>query len=293
MLDGLIGQYKKLKTRERLLVIFFAVVIGAFLYHRLLYKPFAKNEATYRFQIEKLKSRLEELRAQFPELEEQKGSIDKVVSENETVSRRIIDIDRTIPARADASRLISEITRQSTEFELSSLQQKMDEGDTYSRIYVELEFNASYDKAVGFIKKVEGVSPFLKVEEMNITEAKAKSRGSGLSVSLLLSCLLREDSEVEWASAGKEAAGDVETAEIRNIFASGAKPAIVDKSKKKSRAALELDGITYTAWNPTAIINNDVVKVGMFVGEFEVKAIGPDTVTLTDGTEEILLTIQR
>jgi len=290
MLDGIIGQYKKLKTREKILAVLFITAIACILYHRLLYKPLTKEAATYEFQVQKLNGRLDELKAQFPALEEQRESIRKAESESERVTEEIIAIDKTIPSGGDASRLISEITRQASGFELSSVQQKMDEGNLYSRIYIELEFNTSFDNAVNFIKRVEGVSPFLKIEEISISEPTAKSKGRGLATSMLLSCLLREDTEIRWAP--EKETDEAEAIEVRNIFASMAKPAVIDK-KKKRKVDLELEGITYTAWSPTAIINDDVVRVGMYVGGYQVKEIGPNTVILTDGTEEITLMMER
>ncbi len=259
----------------------------------MIYKPLKKDGATYKFQTQKLESRLEELKAQFPTLEEQRGSIKSVEAENEKVDKKIVEIDRTIPSKNDASRLISEITRRATEFELSSVQQKMEEGGVYSRIYIELDFNTSFDKAVDFIKRTEGISPFLKIEEMSISEPTAKSKAPGLAVSMLLSCLLREDTEAAWAPEKKDRGVSEKPVEVSNIFASRAKPAVIDKKKEKTKAEMQLEGITYTAWNQTAIINNDVVKVGMYVGTYQVKEIGPNIVILTDGVEEIALSIKR
>lgn len=292
MLDTILNQYKRLKTRERILAVAFVVVISVVFYHRFVYKPLKKNIDTYKFQIQKISTRLDELKYQFPKLDEKKEGLRKQEAENLRIINRISDMEKIIPAKQDTSRLISEITRKATGFELASIQQRMDEGDIYSRLYIELAFNAQYKELINFIDGIGAVSPFLKVEEMSISEDTGKSKKGGLAASILLSCLLQEEKVTDWISSNKTAGGAI-SIDARDIFKSSAKPVVVDKTKEKERAAIKLEGITYTTWSQTAIINDNVVRIGSEVDGYKVKDIGPYAVTLTDGVEDITLTIER
>ncbi len=102
MLKNIVAQYKKLKTREKALAILITMVIAASLYHRILYKPLTKDAATYAFQAQKLNSRLEELMAQYPKLDEQKENIRLAEAVSKEISEKIVEVDSKIPAGGDA-----------------------------------------------------------------------------------------------------------------------------------------------------------------------------------------------
>ena len=52
-------------------------------------------------------------------------------------------------------------------------------------------------------------------------------------------------------------------------------------------------GVTWRGERSTAIINNEVVRVGDKVGNLRVKQILLESVTLTDGREDFVLSIER
>jgi hypothetical protein len=66
------------------------------------------------------------------------------------------------------------------------------------------------------------------------------------------------------------------------------------KSGKKDGAGnFKLSGITQAGKDSTAIINDEVVKVGAKIGEWKVTQILPDAVTLTDGNDTVSVTLNR
>lgn len=296
MIDVILSRYKKLKTREKILTIVFTAVIATSLYHRFLYKPLTGDVATYEFQVQKLTTRLNELNAQYPELNKQQEKIKLAARGNEEISKKIIEIEKKLPSARDASRLTAELTRLAKGLELVSVQQKIDKGELYSRIFVELRFNAPFNAIVDYTDRIEGISPFFKVEELNISEPTGKSKGPGLQSTLLVSCLLREadhpglslDEGIKEVEIPKEA-----VSKARDIFASQARPAVTVKAKERRKLDFKLEGITFSLVAPTAIINDDVVRVGSEIDGFKVKEIGPNNVILTDGTEEFSLTMEK
>ena len=290
MLNVILSYYKKLKPREKILAIFFTVVIVVSLYYRFLYKPLTRNVVTYRFQIQKLTARLDELSAELPRVDEQKENLRLLATENGGILNKISEIEKKLPNKKDASLLTGELTRLAKGIELVSVQQKIDEGEEYSRIFVEIRFNAPYQEVVNYIDRIEAVSPFLKIEEMEISEPKGKLKGPGVSARLLLSCLLGEAPVSEWLRGERlREIKKKETPSVaRDIFVSKFRPVTVVRKKD-----LKLEGITYNPQNPTAIINDNVLRVGSEIDGFKVKEILPDTVILTDGIEELLLTLER
>lgn len=296
MIDIIRVRYKKLKTREKILVIVFSVAIAASMYHRFLYKPLTRDVSTHKFQIQKLSTRLDELNTQYPKLDKQREKIELAAQANEAIMKRIADIEKNIPSVKDASRLTAELTRLASGLELASVQQKIDKGDLYSRIFIELKFSAPFNVIVDYTDRIEAVSPFLKVEELSISEPAGKAKVPGLQATLLVSSLLMEtpSSNLSLGEGMKEADTPKRTvSEIRNIFASKARPVVTVAAKERRKIDFKLQGITYSAFAPTAIINDDVVNVGSVIEGYKVKEILPDSVTLADETEEFSLTMEE
>jgi len=75
----------------------------------------------------------------------------------------------------------------------------------------------------------------------------------------------------------------------RNPFLSTFKP----RKKEVKKEALDVTGIISTGKQPTAIINNEVYKIGDMVGDKEVKQILPNMVILKIGKKSTVLTLER
>lgn len=296
MIDIIRVRYKKLKTKEKILVIVFSVAIAASMYHRFLYKPLTRDVSTYKFQIQKLSTRLDELNTQYPKLDKQREKIELAAQANEAIMKRITDTEKNIPSVKDASRLTAELTRLASGLELASVQQKIDKGDLYSRIFIELKFSAPFNVIVDYTDRIEAVSPFLKVEELSISEPTGKAKGPGLQATLLVSSLLMDtpSSNLRLGEGMKEVDTSKRTApEIRDIFTSKARPVVAVAAKERRKIDFKLQGITYSAFAPTAIINDNVVNVGSVIDGYKVKEILPHSVILADETEEFSLTMEE
>lgn len=279
-----LNAYKKLGKRERILAVVLLMIISAGIYYQALYKPLTKNIRTYKFQIQKLTTRLNEIETRFPQVDTQKERLDLLKDECNRLLGDIIEIENKLPGEREASQLIAEVGRLAKDFKLNSVQQKIDMGEEYSRIFIELKFSAPYGQVVNYIKKLETISPYLKIDEMELSEPKRMAKRRGMQARIVLSSLLGKMPLPVRLKAEEEGP----TAAVRDIFISRVKP--VSEIRKTE---LKLEGITYDPQTATAIINNDVVKIGSRIGEFKVKKILPDTVILTDGYEEYFLSIAR
>ncbi|MBL7069460.1 MAG: type 4a pilus biogenesis protein PilO [Candidatus Omnitrophica bacterium] len=285
MIDKWLERYKKLKQRERMLVIVFTAVIAGTLYFHFLYKPLSRVIATYKFQTKKLALRLNELEKKTPQAEAREREIEDLRAENGTMLKRITEIEKKLPSKRNTTQLIGEFTRLAENLKLISIRQKLDTGDEYSRIMIELKFNGLYGDIVGYINSLETISLFLSIDEMEISQPGKKSKVPGMPTRLVVSSLLGDMPFAEElrAKEQKEALPIV-----RDIFVSKSKPVVLP-----DKTDLKLEGITYNAESPTAIINNKVVRLGAKVGDLEIRKICPDAVILTDGLQDHILSVER
>lgn len=282
----LLDKFKKLRNREKILLIGLAVAVGFSLYFQIMYKPLARKITRYKFQIEKSRARLNELEGKFPQIEQQRRNIHSLNTESNLLLDKISGIEKRLPGKKNTSALLGELTKQAEGVKMSSIRQKADSGDEYSRLFIELKFNAPYENTIKYLRKLESISPFLAIEEMDIAEPKKGKGGpGGTPTKLVLSTLLGEAPTAELFKAGEQK----EELEVsRDIFVSTSRPASTIR-----KAEVKLEGITYNPQGATAIINGDVVRVGSEVGNLEVKEINPDEVILTDGVEDQILSIER
>jgi len=276
MLDKL-ANFKKLKTREKTLIIGLAVAVGFGLYFQIIYKPLSSKITRFKFQINKSRARLNELRVKFPQIEKERQDIHSLDVECDLMLTKISGVEEALPSKKSTSRLLSELTKQAQGLKMISIRQKMDSGDEYSRIFIELKFNAPYENTVNYIKRLESISPFLAIEELDIAEPKGTT--------LVLSSLLGETPTADLFKAETDE-GALEVS--RDIFVSKSRP--VSKVRK---AELKLEGITYNFEGSTAIVNGDVLSVGSKVDNLTIKEIRPDEVILSDGVEDHILSIER
>jgi len=198
---------------------------------------------------------------------------------------RIGEIEKALPSKKGTSRLLTELTKQAEGLKMSSIRRKMEYGEEYSRIFIELKFSAPYENTINYIRRLEAISPFLVIEELDIAEPKEKGSGGSIPAKIMVSTILGDIPVAEQFTA--EAAGE-DIAVSRDIFVSTSRPAT-----QLRKAEVRLDGITYNEGGSTAIINGDVVREGSEIGKLTVKEIRREEVTLTDGIEDHILTVER
>jgi len=277
--------FKQLKGREKLLFIGLVAAVVFSLYFQLFYKPLARKITRSKFQIKKSRDRLSQLQAKYPQIETQKQNIHSLEKECQSLLAQISEVEKNLPSKRSSSQFLAELTKLAKGVKIVSVRQKTEAGDEYSRIFFELKFNAAYKETINYIRRLESISEFLTIGELDISEIKAKRSESGIGSRLILSTLLSEVSTAEMIKANQ----DQEDIEIsRDIFISSSRP--VSRTRK---VELKLQGVTYSLEGSTAIINGDVVRLGSKVGDLKVKEINPDEVILTDGIEDHVLLVER
>ncbi|MFH1797728.1 MAG: type 4a pilus biogenesis protein PilO [Candidatus Omnitrophota bacterium] len=282
---NIIEKYKSLSKRERIAVTAFAAILGVILYYGAVYKPLTGNLLIYKTQTERLTKQFEQIKAQHPEIQAGRERIEEEQNRGAELFEEIEAMEKKLPSKNATARLIAELTRLAKDIKIDSIRQKIDKGEEYSRIFVEIRFDAPFSEIVDYIRQVETISPFLKVEELEISEPQKRKKESDSLIKLVVSSLLGDVPFSEQLKAKETKDGFYE---LRDIFVSKVRP-----ESTKAKIDIKLEGITYNAGIPTAIVGGEVVKEGSVIGEYTLKKIEQDKIILTDGVEEYLIAVER
>lgn len=277
-----------MSQRRKLLIAVLGSAAVFSAYARLVAAPLEKSTAGLLRQIQKSETQLRDLSEKLPPVEELSARVQKLDEERKAFDEEIVRIEKKLPSRTGTSRFIAQVTELAKEIKIESVKQRIEKEEVYSRLYLEIQFTAGYAAAVRYVSAVESITPYLKVEEMSISEPKTKSGetvAGGAPMRLVVSCLLGDGAEGALFSA-KGASAEYEG--VRDLLGSKAKPA-----SQLRESEFRIEGITYNASNPTAIINGDVYRVGSEIGGYTISAIGPDSVILSDGIEDHILSVKR
>lgn len=283
-IDKIMGA-KKIKNTEKVLITGLAVAIGFFIYLQAVYKPLSRKINRDKFQVEKSQSKLDKLRMKSGPTTQQRETIRSLQAECRDLLEKITEIEKTFPGKEEASELLAELTRQARGLKLISIEQETKPDGKYSKIFVEFKFYAPYQAIVNYIKRLESISPFLLVEELDISESKGKMVIGGAATRLVLSSLL---GQAPGSQKIKAEAGIRPLEVARDIFVSKVKPVAVVR-----KVDLKLEGITYSPGKSTAIINSEVIREGTEISNLIVTEIRRDAVILTGERTEQILTIAR
>ena len=251
---------------------------------RFVDQPVSKKVAGYKTQIRRSEAQLKDLEAKQPQDAELEMKIRDLTEDESKLSQEIEQLEKMVPSSFYTSQLIGELTRLASEVKLESIKQKIAKEQANSRIFLDVKFYASYLDAVRYVASIESISPFIRIDEMEILEPAGKTLElGGAPVRLLVSCLLSDSAAV----SPLKAAVIPDLKMKRDILASSSRPA-----EDLTDAKFTLEGITFDLKNPTAIINGDVFQVNSELGGYKIKKILADTVVLSDGIEDHLLSLK-
>ncbi len=260
-----------------------AVLFG--MYMRFIERPASKVVAGYKSQIRNSQMQLKDLETKKPQDAQISLNVEELGAKQKALSEEITKLEEQMPSQFNTSQLIGHVTNLAKEVRLESVKQRVVKDQSYLRIFLEIKFYSNYPDAIRYIAAVEAISPFIRVEEMEILEpptGKAVELG-GAPVKLTVSCLLGDTSPDKQLKPGTPAKLDLK----RDILSSASKP-----TEELSDAKFTLEGITFDARNPTAIVNGDVYATGAKLGPYTVKKILSDSVILSDGVEDHTLSLR-
>ncbi len=280
-------EWSKLKPREKLLVVAIGAVVLGVLYMRMVYAPVQQKITTYQSQIKKAQKQLNELKAKTPQDVQVSGNVSQLQEETARLASEMSSIEKDMPSKFQLSQLVGELTRLSSEVKLDSVKQKIVKDQSFSRVFMEIKFYSNFTDTIKYMAAIESISPFIRVDEMEILEPKGKSvELGGAPIRLLVSCLLADTADGVVLKAKQEQVDMTE--KFRDVMASSARPTAELEASK-----FALEGITFYPRNPTAIINGDVYQQNSEISGYKVKKILSDSVVLSDGVQDHLLSLKN
>ncbi len=281
---AILDYLNRLGKRERALIFFLSVVLFLSIGYRMFWQPYLSQQKKFKNDLQKILNQVQSIKSQFPDTEAAKQENAKLRREYESVLKEISAYEARIPSASSASQLLGGITGRSEglNMDFESIRQNIEkEKEGYSKLQLNIKFASPYSSIVNYLRRLEKISDYLTVEGIGI--AQAKEAGPQTKAELQLSLLLAERG-IDLTLKEEEA--PLPLAIQRDPFVSREMKRNVEKDFK-------LSGITWAGKNSTAIINNEVARVGTQIGEWKVTQILPDAVILSNGVETTSLTLSR
>ncbi len=281
------GYFTKIGKREKILAgALLAVLVGAFAY-RIFGESYFSEQKSFKGSLQKILDETASRQAKFPDIKTQEAEVEKLRRDYDSVLKQIEDSEAKIPAAGSVSQLLGEITRRAEglNIDFESIRQDIErEKEGYLKLKLDVKLSAPYSSVVNYLSRLQNLSEYLTVQGIEVTQAKEGAARS--KTDLALSMLLLEKG-IDLALREKEdtfAPLVIKT----DPFTSKRVGSNADKTKN-----LKLAGITSAGEDSTAIINDEVIKVGGQVGDWKVVQILPDAVMLSDGVETVSITLNR
>lgn len=281
--------YNSLKPAEKRLLGMLIIVGLISGYFNFFFKPTVQQ--VDRFKQEKKESRehLQMLMLQYPDVGQAKETVSELEADVEEMALKVKNIESALINETQVPQLLTELIKcaQVLDVGLESVKQEtFEDRNGFLRLYIEIRFASAYSTAVKYLEKIEKISPFLKIDEMEVVQ----SRDNPVKIVqgfIKLNTILKYATEEEgyFFSASGEPLEAEEKYE-RNPFS----PKFA--AKKIRRKDLRLSGITYRAKGDgsSAIINGALVRIGdRFGEEVVVEEILPGSVVVNDGIESYAL----
>ncbi len=292
--SALIDRFNKLGKRRKILVLLLTAALLFSLLFNVVYKP--QRSALRKLQEKSvyLKNRAAKIKAKFPDTAEEKRSLAGARRSLENLRAQIVSMETELPLASSLPYLLGELIRQASGYaiDFTSIKQIVvtEKKSEYTRLNIEMEFNAGYSDFVNYLHRLENSSKFLTTTEIAMEEMKDGFKANS-KFSIVLSTLLGEGTGDEIKiSQGPKGAPFIEPIDIkRDPFISKFMP----RRDKKKEKEYKLSGIISRGEKSTAIINGKVYRVGDFIGEEKVEQILPNMVMLANGREITALTLEK
>jgi len=283
-------QFNRLQKRQRTLVLFLAAAILFSFYYNAVYKPQSSALARVKTELTNVNNRLVKLKSQIPDIQKEKEALDAAKRNLETLKTQLSSLELQLPTTGRIPQLLGELVRQAQGYSIDfvSIRPKTSkEKKEYAELIIEMKFNSTYSDFANYLNRLESLSQFLRASDITMEEMKDGFRAES-DVTLNLATLLGETGRTK-PEEQKEPQFAAPLSIERNPFLSKFRP--TQEGAKKEE--FQLSGIIASGKIPTAIINNEVYKVGDIIGNKKVKQILPNMVILTDGRESTVLTLER
>lgn len=273
---------KKEKLFFGLLILLFVGLVA----YRLLGQGFFSEQERIKSEMQKIEGDIAKTKAKFPDIKSQEEELADLQKGYEGITKEIASYEEKIPAAGSVSQLLGEITRRAEglNMDFESMRQSIErEKEGYLKLKLAMKFSGQYSSVVNYLNRLQDLSGYLTVPNIEISQTKEGApRGkTDMQVSMLL---LEKGVDLKIHDKGQAPAPLVVKLD----------PFVSKKVEKKDMAKdFKLSGITQAGEDSTAIVNDEVVRVGTMIGEWKVMKILSDAITLSDGVETVSVTLNR
>ena len=275
-------------------LVLFSVVFNT------VYKPQKKKKEKLQSSLQKLKNKEFKLKTQIQDL---KIDDSVLVKENKALNHLEMSLKKLegqLPQQDKLPDLLREILKQSEgymiSFNLIKPLKKEPESE-YQQFKMEMQFSVTYKNLIKYLYRLEKSFPFIGISQLNIdmnddVDKEEKINRENLNVSVVLSTLLVEESKstIDFKKLATSLSMTSQQAD-RDPFVSKFMPKI--KIEKEEETEYKLSGIISRGKYPTVIINNEVYKLGDWVGESQIQTITSNKVVLINGKTTNTLVINK
>lgn len=281
---------KKMGKRERLLLAALVIVVGGSLVYRVVGQGFLSEQNKAKGELQKVLDDKTKASADLEEAKAQDKAQQKELSDlkknYDNALKEIASNEEKIPSAGSVTQFLGEITHRSEGLgmDFESIRQNIDrEKEGYLKLKLDMKFSGSYSSVVNYLNRIENLSPYLSVSSIDISQTKEGAPHA--KTDMILSMLLLEKG-IDLTTTEKEAPPAPLVLKLDPFVSK--KPENKDRSKD-----FKLSGITGAGKDSTAIINDEVVRAGAKLGEWQVIQIVSDAVTLSNGIETVTVTLNR
>lgn len=282
-------RWQRLSRKERLGLAILGGLCLFFWGYQSFYRPQAVRLAKVRAEYLALRRQVAAVKTALPDLDQERQQLQRQTEEIDLFRQELESVESRLTTSAELGILLGELTKQGEGLQVTfdSIKQSLKENPEHPEVGIEVTFMASYEDLVNYLRRVERISPFLRIARLEVAEPKEGPKTFG-KTSLMLVTPLRLSHEMGILSQLPQIPLQEKVTLPRSPFTSRKRPA--DETK---RQALKVSGITWRGESSTAIINNEVVRRGDKIDHLTVKQILPDMVILTDGVESQAITLER
>jgi len=273
-----------------------AVGVGILGYSMLIHFQMVRL-GKIRSEWKALGEQVKNVRAALPDLKKERDELDRQSSEVDLLEKETRGIEESMTSQEEIGRLLGALASQAEGLRVAfeAIKQSLKENAEQATVSIDVAFVAPYEDLINYLRRVEQVSPFLKIARLEVAEPKEGMRAAGELVRIILETPLRDASKPARPrfspklSTVQKAPPPEKITLSRSPFLARKTPSM-EASKK--RADIKVRGITLAGKASTAIVNDEVVRVGDEVSDLTVKKILPGTVVFSDGAESYAISLE-
>lgn len=280
--SALLKQWQAIPWKQRVAILNLAALAVLFLGYQNVLRPQSAKLKKLRVESKSLGAQMETVSRELPNLEREKEEFTRQAQKLAQFQQELNSVESHLPAGAELGRLVGALVDQGEGLGISfdAVKQHEEKDQELPEVGIEITFEASYEDLVNYMRRVEQLTPFLKVVRFEVISPQ-EPKGNRVQTKLTLRTPLR---------LSPEAAGQsliLGTPPSDRIFLQRS-PFVVKKPVSEERdREIMVSGITFRPdpKSSTAIVNNQIMRVGDRMDDLEITQISPGEVTFSDGQE--------